>query len=258
MDTTTWLQCKLQEGELFCHRIGPLSVFLKKQLNEIWIAGSRDDKLGGNLQQPGDDINWIRTALPEEFEEFQLSPAFPDRPVVIDTENVYRFFSQTDTKIYTRIPVFVRITPVLKPDLVITEIPVRILSETWFGAFTEGELSYALSTTARRTLNEVLIDPHLIICPIKIKNISEQELKFEKICLRVEHLSIFKNKNTLWADETEITYYGKERNSEINVKGAPPEEAKSATLVTPPRKPARENIGKKTFKLLRDFHVPGF
>ena len=258
MQNRIWPKITLTDDQLFRHRIGPLSIFLKKSADEVWVASSRDDNRDGDPEELPEKPEWMRIALPITFQEFQISPVLPNLPVVIDTDFIYRFFSQTRTRVYTRIPAFARITPAARPDLVIAELPTVILSETWFGIFTEGELSYALSSSVRKAITKDLYEPHLIICPIQIWNKSDQELKFEKVCLRVARLSVFASRDALWSDETLITYHGTEIDSDIEMQGMLPAEAGKGELVSSPRIQIKRSIGLRTFKFLRDFHLPGF
>ncbi len=248
----------LIDDEIFKCRIGPLSLFLKKQLNDMWIASSRDENRDGDPEELPEIPDWQRIALPEKHQEIQLNPVFPDRSVVIDTENIYRVFRKARSRVYCRIPVFIRVTPKDRDDVIIAEIPTVILSNTWFGDFTEGELSYALSSTARRVLHKELFDPHLVVCPMEINNQSENELRFEKMCLRVDRLSIYVKDGEMWADETLITHHGRDSHSDIEMKGVVPVEAKGALLLSRPRTPVRRSVAVRTFKILRDISVPGF
>ncbi len=258
MSLTNWPKITLTEGEVQRHRFGPLTIFLKKLLNEIWVASSRDEKRKGEPEALPEKPEWVRMALPGEFSEYRFTPVLPDKPVVINTEHSYRFMSTTRTKVYSRIPVFARITPASREDLIIAEIPTVVLSETWFGTFTEGELSYALSSTARRILTEDLMEPHLVVCPMVIWNDSTDELKFEKLCLRVDRLSIFSKENAFWSDETLITYNGKDSDTDMEMARMIPAEAAGGALVSKPRSPVKKSMGLRTFKLLKDFHIPGF
>ena len=258
MTQSIWPTFTLKDRDIRRHRVGPLTIFLKRFLNEIWVGSTRDDEKSGEPAELPDKPEWMRMALPGEFDEYRIKPVMPDRPVIIDTEHSYSFVSQTRTRVFSRVPVWVRITPESREDLVIAEIPTVVLSETWFGGFTEGELSYAVSSTARRILTEDLLEPHLVVCPMEIRNNSDSELKFEKVCLRVDRLSIFASGDALWSDETVINYQGTDSGTDTEMKGACPPEAAGATLVSKPRTPVRKTIGLKTFRRLRDFHIPGF
>ena len=258
MNGLIWKTVQLEDDAITSHRIGPLTVYLKKMLNELWIASVSDDKTQGDPHPVPEKPEWSRMALPKEMSKFTFSPVFPDRPVLADSEYHYRLLKDSGSRIYTRIPVFVRVTPKDHPELVLAEIPTITLSETWFGIFTEGELSYALSTTARRRVTSELFEPHLVVCPIQIENKSEEDLRFEKLCLRVERLSMYLNEGVLWADETAVAYNGKEINSDVKTAGRIPEEAKGGKLMTLPRNPVKTTVATRTFKLLKDLHLPGF
>lgn len=258
MDEHVWKMLRITGDEVVRHRIGPLTLFLKKVLNEIWFAASRDEKRQGEPEALPENPEWTRLALPDKFEEFQISPVFPDRSVVVDTDYSYRIFPEARSRVYCRVPAFARITPKARPDMIIAEIPTVILSGTWFGLFTDGELSYALSSTVRRLLNKEHFEPHLIVCPIEISNEGEDELRFEKINLRVERLSIYIKDNVMWADETLLTHHGKETFSDIEMKGVVPKEANGAELVSNPRNPIEMSMAVRSFKMLREFSFPGF
>ncbi len=258
MKQSIWPTFTLKDRDIHRYRIGPLTIFLKRFLDEIWVASIRDDDTRGDPAGLPEKPEWIRLALPGEFDEYRIRPVMPDRPVIIDTEHSYSFFSQTRTRVFSRVPAWVRITPASRDDLIIAELPTVVLSETWFGGFTEGELSYAVSSTARRILTEDLLEPHLVVCPMEIRNNSDAELKFEKVCLRVDRLSIFARGDALWSDETVIDYQGMDSSTDTEIKGVRPPEAGDAKLVSKPRMPVRKTIGMKTFRRLRDFHIPGF
>ncbi|MFO8030450.1 MAG: hypothetical protein R6U28_11370 [Cyclonatronaceae bacterium] len=258
MSKEYWPVISLKDGDVRGHRIGPLTIHLKKLLNEIWVTSSRDDRFSNDPQELPEKPQWTRMALPGEFSDYRITPVLPDKPVVIDTEHAYRFVNRTRTRIYSRVPTFARITASDRDDLIIAEIPTVELSETWFGIFTEGELAYALSTTARRVLTDDLMEPHLVVCPIDIWNKSDEELKFEKICLRVERLSVYAAGKALWADPTLITYHGRDTETGMEMQGAPPAEAEGSKLMNAPRVPIRKSLGLKTFRLLKDFQIPGF
>jgi len=96
----------------------------------------------------------------------------------------------------------------------------------------------------------------LSICPIQIINRSEDELLVEKICLRVEQLTLFTLKNQLWANETKTSYRGQAEDSEIEFSPKPPPDAPSARLVSTPRATTTKSFTAKTFASLKD--LPGF
>lgn len=260
-----WIDLHLEDDRLQQQTISSLTVYLKKVANEIRVAHryalSTDDSdaSGGTVDtsDPEKQLDWSRWALKEDIREYRLVPCFPDRPVVIKPEYPFRISKGAQARIYTRVPVFVRIVPKAYPDFVITEIPTVVLSNTWFGSFTDGELCYGLPTTARREITDEIFEPHMVVCTIQINNNSEEDLSFENICLRVDRLSMYIKDDYLWADQTDILHQGEERLSDIEMKGRLPEEAKGGKLITRARTPIRKNFAVRTFQRLKEMQPLG-
>ena len=246
-----WITTRLQNGEEQSLKVGPLRIFMKKVLNEIWVSYRHTEEAEETLKP-----EWSRWALMEDIAEFSLWPCFPDRPIVVKPEYPFHISKGASARIFSRVPVFVRITPKDYPDFVITEIPTVVLSNTWFGTVTEGELCYWLSTTARRELRPELLEQHTAVCTMQITNNAKEQLNFDNICLRVERLSMFLNDGIPWADQTDITFQGGERFCDIEMKGRLPEEAKGGTLITSPRSDIKKTFATRTFQFFRE--IPGF
>ncbi|HKJ31391.1 MAG TPA: DUF432 domain-containing protein [Balneolales bacterium] len=232
--------------------IGPLKIGFRKQFNEILITivekGSKsDDK----------DLNWSRWVMKSDRFKIKLSPVFPDKPIIVRTEHPFRITKNAKARVYTLIPVWVRITAIDNPDNVIMEIPVQTLSKTWFGDPVDGELCYWISTTARRQLQKDSIDGYQAICSLNIQNRSESDLQVEKICFRVERLTLFQKDMELWADDTEITYRGSEQHSDIIMTGRVPKEITGAHKVGEPRNVTKKSMAIRTFQRIREIPLFG-
>lgn len=267
-----WSDIELKPGQTHTHQVGPVTIYLKKIANEIWVAhkhlpaqqegdkhdfrGSEDETAMNNSKEdPG--LDWVRWALKEDIYKFSFLPCFPDRPIVIKPDYPFKISKGAEARIYSRVPVFVRVVPSDYPDFVITEIPTVILSNTWFGAFTEGQLCYWLPTTARRSIDPEMFEQHMAVCTMQIKNNSQEELKFENICLKVERLSLYAKDEYLWADQSDITFQGEEKNCDIEMKGRLPVEAEGGKLITGPRTPIKKGFAELTFQRLKEFHPLG-
>jgi len=133
----------------------------------------------------------------------------------------------------------------------LTELPSVVLSDTWWGEFTDGELCYWLPTSARRRVSQETFAQHRAVCPLDLSNRSEKELEVEKIALRVAHLSLFGAERGFWSDVTRVRYRGEAEGSEIEVSGRAPEEAGAATRVAEPRSRLAKSFRTRTFSRLR-------
>jgi hypothetical protein len=222
--------------------------------NEIWLTYARADHHGSELaESPDEDADWSRWALRDEPRHLRITPVFPDRSLVVKPEFPFTLLRRARARVYMRVPVWVRVEAVEEARskaLLLTEIPTEVLSETWWGDFLEGEIAYWLTTKARRGLRPDHFEPHLVMSTLQLSNLSEDDLRVEKLSLRVEHLSIYQKDGWLWAEEVRVDYHGDAEGSEIHMDDAPPEEAEGATEISPPRFQAK-SLSARTFARLR-------
>lgn len=254
MNIQKWGSFPLEVGEINYLTIGDLHLWLHQKKDEVWIGHrydyefTNDNKTDHKAPQ---DLEWSRWAPREVEDSVKLLPAFPNLPLVVNSEFPLHVSPGSNIKIFTRIPIWLRIS-MGKKDRVLTELPTIKLSRTWFGTTMEGELCYWATTKARRSLSNVERKPYLISCPIQITNKTEENLDFDKFCFRVERLKIFSWQDELWADETRILYQGEEQHSDINMSGRLPKGMEDAKLISPPRNPIQKNFATRTFRKIFD------
>lgn len=256
MSSLTWQSLQTKPGDPAVHlELASLHIWIKRKNDEIWIAheyepGEEALSLAVEEREPG-DINWSRWAFKSVEDELNLLPVFPDRPIIVNSEFPLKISPDSEIQIFTRVPAWVQIS-MGKDRHVLTEIPAKKLSQTWFGNPLEGELCYWLSTKARRAFTKLEDRPAYINCPIRIKNKTHEDLNFEKFCFRVDRLSIFRDNEDLWADETHIEYHGEEQNSDITMTGSLPKNVGTGELLSKPRNPMSKSFATRTFKKLFD------
>ncbi len=249
MTDNFWGDLKVEKDETISRDIGPLRIWFKKVMNEIWIATQYE--VNGTFPENSNLLNWTRWTSSHTNFYLKLIPVVPDKPVIISPEYPFRVVKNADARVFTRIPLWVRVIMVDGSEQILIEIPTIVLSKTWFGDSVEGELCYWISTSARRAIEESHITNYLCICALDIHNKAESDLHVEKICFRVERLSLFKKDGQVWSDETEITYRGDQQHSDIVMTGKVPSEAKSAQKIAKPRNPLKKSIATRTFQKLR-------
>lgn len=243
-----WGELALPQAQTVTRTVGPLSLHFVRTEGEIRVAtGDRDPQ----ALAPAD---WSRWTVPESADKVRLLPALPDRPLVLEPEMPFVLLPGTEARVYVRVPLVAR----LELDLdgaphVLAEHPAIELSDTWWGDVEEGEIAYWLHTSARRTVAPELLTSHQAICPLQLVNRSPDELRVERLTLRVAHLSIFAGRETggLWTDVSRVRYMGEDEGSQIDNSGAPPDEAEGGQLVTRPREPLTRGLRARTFARLR-------
>jgi hypothetical protein len=240
-----WEPFPLPENTLVSRKIGPLTIWFQRKAGECWVASSREA-----ADTPPDE--WTRWALRRGDHSMRLTPLLPDKSVVVKPEYDIRLLKNAHVRTYTRVPIWVAVDVIGETSARLTEIPTQVLSNTWFGSFTEGELCYWVATQARREMPLDLIQPHHAVCIMDIRNQSETDLNVDKICLRVERLSMFGKDGFLWADDTEITYEGEEGAVQIRNDGNAPLEVADAVKLAEPRQPQKRGLAERAFFFLRN------
>lgn len=126
---------------------------------------------------------------PKQF-EISILPSLPDRPLVVRPESELKLLPKCEGFFRINLPLFISLKDPEK-KAVIAEIPVYILSNTWFGETVFGQLCYSCPFPAERkqTVEQVL--PGTACCRIKIVNASKEILDIQRICLQVQHLKLF-------------------------------------------------------------------
>ncbi|AXJ00360.1 Protein of unknown function (DUF432) [Cyclonatronum proteinivorum] len=259
-----------------------LNIHLKGNGSELWLAYDRNRELppdindeddadhdGGADDDEGqassddtdhdvhtiDENQWTRWRLRSAKPVISLSPAFPNLPFVVHPEHNYQLAPGAETRLFMRIPVAVTVADKTDNNLRLTEINAVELVKTWFGTFESGEVCYWVKTVASLKVRPEMVRAHRCYCPVLIRNESDDFLHIEKICLRVERLSIFEKNGMLWSDQMRVVHKGGDNFSDLTVDGRPPAEAEGATLLTRPRNPVREGIALRTFKALNQLPV---
>ncbi|WP_445666446.1 DUF432 domain-containing protein [Fodinibius sp. AD559] len=244
-----WGDRSLTENQVEYITVGDLHLWIKYRNEEVWIAHAYNDEFEqkAGSDQPPQNVEWSRWAHKNSSADITVTPAYPDRPLVLHSEYNLKVSPETRIQIFTRIPIWVRIS-LANNNYQLMELPAIKLSRTWFGTFIEGELCYHATTKARRDLSHVDKKPYFVSCPIKIDNKSDEELTFSNFCFRVERLSMYLHDDELWADETQIIFQGEELNSEVIMTGKLPDGITTKQLLTKPRRQVQKSLATRTFK----------
>lgn len=232
------------ENEDNSWQCGPLQATFRTVENELWVAFSESA-----VQT---DPDWQRWALKKPPEKLQFLPCFPDLPVVVKPETTFRLMPNITTRIYVRVPLWVRL---MINNEALIEQPIIPLGKTWFGDFLSGTLCYWITSAIRPVITADPARPYLAICPIEITNRSDEELLVEKISLHVDGLSLFESEGQLWSNLMKIRYRGTKQVSEIKVDSKPDRKQKNLQLITPARENSGRGFSAKTFASLKE--IPG-
>jgi len=191
---------------------------------------------------------WKRWAFREEDAAIWCRPAMPDKPVVVRPDAPLTIPRGNEVTFFVSIPVSLHFFIGQKAELPIHEEPSVILSKTWAGEPTAGELCYALRTSASRNLEGIKKGSHRVVCPLVIRNRSEEELVFKKVCLRTTHSNIHLGKTRLWCEQVAVNYLGKTNFSEFVFAKTPPDYEPIRGQLGDAREPIHRNLLRKSIE----------
>ena len=251
-----WTPKAVEPGECLHWQIGPLKLWIRRVGDEVQIATDRlpEDEDTLTVAEPsadaeGEDRTWKRWAVAARHKDIQLLPVMPDRPVIARPESDFVIPAGEEALFFVNLPVWVRVTAGEKRSVTLCEIPSIKLSKSWFGDEISGQLCYALHTLARRSLEDVPLRPHRAVCPIR--NVAREQLEFERLCLHVDHLKIFRGRDRLWTNQVTVTYRGEDQLTQIDFSTGPPTMGGPKELFSDARVPRDQGLLGRTFAGLR-------
>jgi len=253
-----WEPAGLKENVLYQVDFSTLTVWLKRSGEDWYLASRKSDNetapsplreiKGRRIPK---DLSFSRWVVGGDLSTVRFIPAMPDRSVVVRPAVPLKVPAGRDALFFTSIPVWVRVTAGSPEGITLCELPSLVLSNTWFGEPTAGELCYALRTRAMRTLEEIETRAYSAICPITVRNRAPKELNFERLCVRVEHLSVYQGSDRLWTNELEVRFQGEEHSSQVTIGREAPGFADGLTKVCDARQPAEKTLLRQSFSVLR-------
>lgn len=161
--------------------------------------------------------------------ELVLKPVLPDRPILYAVNTVLFLPPKTDITLYVSVPVYLRVE-IGNSNLVLYEMPTRLLSDTWSGRNTRtGELCFASSSDASAHLEEVPHDNTQAITVISLSNQSQNNLFIKEIKVPAPFLSVFSDtQNHLWTEPLSICFES-DGSTDTTILKTPPKGLKDLT-----------------------------
>ena len=259
-----WGKVEIPDGVAALYTAGTCRMFVQRCGDE-WLISN---EYQGDRGQTGDGEWQIGIdALPEELSwkryvtgtdtPLELLPALPDRPLVIRPEAPISVLPRRNGRFYVSIPIWLSLRAGQpNKQMVVTEIPSVVLSNTWFGDPAAGELCYSLDAPLLRAPEALVGIADRAICTFVVTNGSTERLDFQRICVHVENLSLFTEADILWTNELNVVFKGSDQISQISIKPQPPAQLREPQPIAKPRTRPNNNILKRSFSAIR--HITGF
>jgi hypothetical protein len=257
-----WGKFELASGQTIQWSIGSLRLALERLPNEWQIAYDWDQS------SDPETVEWARTEVALEIRDLDcpnveryvldqannvlwIRPALADRPVITRPFTPLYVPADEAITVFVSTPLWVRIE-VDDPPKNLQEVPIRRLSDTWFGPSTmEGELCYADRTFARLSLENIPTRVHRAITRVTILNKATTQLLIDRLSLPVPYLSLFETAaGLLWTQSVTMVRTRDTGTASLQIEADPPEQAKGAKPVGEPRLHPEQNMVVRAFEVL--------
>lgn len=257
-----WEPRQLSSEDWYQARIGPLAIWLRRSQEDWYVAHEREPGRGQGEAPPSplnpaqnnapvDRLTWNRWVAGEEAAQVRLLPCLPDRAVVIRPRYPLNVPRGKEVLFFVSLPVWARVLVGEEQPKTLCELPTVVLSNTWFGDPVTGELCYSLKTKVLRQIDMVERHAHMAVCPVLIRNQASADLDFQRICIRVEYLSLYRGETHLWTNQVEVQFHGEDLNSTIITGRGAPEYERTAERICLARDPTERSLLKKSFFFLK-------
>ena len=231
-------------------RTGSVDLWIRKIGNEWFLYHcSSMEKLAAVIENTdsSDDFEWSRIISNIESDTVTISPAVPDRAVIVQSPDEIIIPEKQSSVFYIEIPLVLRLKIKSKPDIFLTDISSGFFSNTWYGDITGGILSYSLNTVISSDVFSE-ISPSSAVSRITVSNRSSSPVRFRKIAVYVQNMNIYEGlNNMLWTDDSSIAFSGN-NEVKIGIEKKPRESGKK--VFSNPRYSDEKNILKKGFTVI--------
>lgn len=267
-DTTIWWGLfTMEEGEGGCWEIGPSRLWIHRLAREWRLVHTQEpDALAGGVRlrvplPPAEAREALEGAPPgaahlrfsaaQTEARIRLWPELADRPVVVRPETPLYVLDGEDVTLYVSTPLWIRFEG-SDGERFLHERPTFRPSDTWFGASTrEGELCYATRTAGRLRLEDLPQRSYRALTPILLRNRAEDPWLVERIQLPVAYLALYHDgAGGLWTPAVTLEREAGGYLAGLHVENGAPADARTATLLRPPRLTSRTSLIGRTFSTL--------
>ena len=248
----TWYgDYELEPGRTAFWQVGPLRFWLTPSDQEwrfAFLPGddtldpSLERDLEGGSSEPAEaEVNASRLGFRQTNRSLRLAPMTADRPVVVKPITPFLLPPKEELTLYISTMVWLQVS-VGDPLQEFLQVPLFRPSDTWFGSSTrDGEMCYAVQTSARLRLENLPLRPHRAISALRVRNLAPENLEVEKIMLPMPHMSLFAaGDGQLWTEEVTLVHTQGRDYSPLDLSEGPPAQAgPSRRLGKPRQKPVK-------------------
>ena len=150
--------------------------------------------------------------------ELILVPALPDKAVVFRNNKNIKVSAGESTRLFFTIPLTMQFYfDEIKDENRLIEVPMRRLSDTWFGEMDNGEPAYSIGSMYYKSLGEADARVWEAIASVEIINNTFGVLDLQRLILRVEEFNLYRKGDQVLTNHVTIEFKGQEQVESVNL-----------------------------------------
>ena len=255
-----WEPRRLDPETCYEMRSGLLRVWLRHTFQDWYVAwkldepGTQREALRTGVRQVGtqpkdlDPGAWKRWVFETGTQVARFVPMAPDRSLVVQPDLPTGLPPGQRAMTFVTIPLWVGVAVGEGSGQMLCEMPTTMLSRTWYGDFSSGELCYSLRSRATRHPPPIEHAADSAVCPLQLVNETTTSLEFVHLLIQAEHLALYRVPGRIWTNSVDVVFQGQE--SRTTLGGAPTIDG-MPTLLQPPRRVGDRSLVRKSFEFLK-------
>ncbi len=209
---------------------------------------------------PDDDIQLLDdSALSDYFQTGKsnsliIAPALPIKPMVFKGTGLNVLPGQKIT-MFLKIPLTFQIYfSKAQPENLLREITYKRLSNTWFGDPETGEPAFTLGSEYFLDFEDIEITDFEAICPISVKNSAAENLNVQRLIIRDEFLTLYKNEGKIVTSNVQIEFKGKDIISSVDYQYNRIFNGEKQEILAKPRNSSGKSALKLNFHFIKNIY----
>jgi len=243
---------KILPGETKVIDIGCVQLSATRK-NEGWHLITTDNC-------PHDDVDLTTESTLSDYfrtgksDTLIIAPGLPSKPLVFKGTGLNVLPDQKIT-FFLKIPLSFQIYfSKIKPENILKEIAYKRLSDTWFGDPDSGEPAFALGSEYFLNMDEIEITDLEAICPVIVHNTSSAILNVQRLIIRDENVTLYKNENKIVTSVVNVEFKGNDIAGEVDYLYLKEYNGENQEVLSKPRNTSGKNLLKLNFHFIKNIY----
>lgn len=243
---------KIMPGETHLINIGCVQLSATRETNGWWLVTTDNC--------PDDDILLSEEATLSDYfqtgksNSLLIAPALPAKPLVFKGTGLSVLPGNSIT-IFLKIPLAFQIYfSKIQPENLLREISYKRLSNTWFGEPDSGEPAFTLGSEYYLEMGKIQINDLEAICPVNIRNSSNSILLVQRLIIRTENITLYKNRDKIVTSLVQIVHQGAEEAGSVEYKYSKEFNGENREILANPRNTSDNSLLNINFHFIKNIY----